>query len=70
MELNQLNISFLEFVLFMWGVIATIAAMQYREEKRHLTRLLQHIIENKTVRDQIVAAHDEFVARVNKEFNK
>ncbi len=67
--MSDINISMLEFILFMWGALATIAAMQYREERRHLMRLLQHIIENKTVRDQIVAAHDEFVDRVNKEYN-
>jgi hypothetical protein len=67
--MSDINISMLEFILFMWGALATIAAMQYREERRHVTRLLQHIIENKTVRDQIVAAHDEFVDRVNKEHN-
>ena len=67
--MSDINISMIEFVLFMWGALATIAALQYREERRHLMRMIQHIIENKTVRDQIVAAHDEFVDRVNKEFN-
>lgn len=67
--MSDINISMLEFILFMWGALATIAAMQYREERRHLMRLLQHIIENKTVRDQIVAAHDEFVDKVKKEYN-
>jgi hypothetical protein len=67
--MSDINISMLEFILFMWGALATIAAMQYREERRHLMRMIQHIIENKTVRDQIVAAHDEFVDRVNKEHN-
>jgi hypothetical protein len=67
--MSDINISMLEFILFMWGALATIAAMQYREERRHLMRLLQHIIENKTVRDQIVAAHDEFVDKVKKEHN-
>ena len=67
--MSDINISMLEFILFMWGALATIAAMQYREERRHLMRMIQHIVENKTVRDQIVAAHDEFVDRVNKEHN-
>ena len=67
--MSDINISMLEFILFMWGALATIAAMQYREERRHLMRMIQHIIENKTVRDQIVAAHDEFVDRVNREHN-
>jgi hypothetical protein len=67
--MSDINISMLEFILFMWGALATIAAMQYREERRHLMRMIQHIVENKTVRDQIVAAHDEFVDRVNREHN-
>jgi hypothetical protein len=67
--MSDINISMLEFILFMWGALATIAAMQYREERRHLMRLLQHIIENKTVRDQIVAAYDEFVDKAKKEYN-
>ncbi len=68
--MSDINISMVEFILFMWGALATAAALQYREERRHMTRLLQHIIEDKIVRDQIVAAHEEFVARVNKEYNK
>jgi hypothetical protein len=67
--MSDINISMLEFILFMWGALATAAALQYREERRHLMRMIQHIIENKTVRDQIVAAHDEFVAKVNREHN-
>jgi hypothetical protein len=67
--MSDINISMLEFILFMWGALATIAAMQYREERKHLMRMIQHIVENKTVRDQIVAAHDEFVAKVNREHN-
>jgi hypothetical protein len=67
--MSDINISMLEFILFMWGALATIAAMQYREERRHLMRMIQHIVENKTVRDQIVAAHEEFVDRVNREHN-
>jgi hypothetical protein len=67
--MSDINISMLEFILFMWGALATAAALQYREERRHLMRMIQHIIENKTVRDQIVAAHDEFVAKANREHN-
>jgi hypothetical protein len=67
--MSDINISMLEFILFMWGALATAAALQYREERRHLMRMIQHIVENKTVRDQIVAAHDEFVAKVNREHN-
>lgn len=67
--MSDINISMLEFILFMWGALATAAALQYREERKHLMRMIQHIIENKTVRDQIVAAHDEFVAKVNREHN-
>lgn len=57
----MIEITFTEVVLLAWAAIATAAAFKYKDEARMGKRMLQVFIERKDVRDQLIAAHAEFM---------
>lgn len=57
----MIEISLIEMVLLAWAVLATAAAFKYKDEARMGKRMLQVFIERKDVRDQLIAAHAEFM---------
>jgi hypothetical protein len=57
----MIEITFIEIVLFAWAVLATAAAFKFREEVRAMRRMMQLFVENKSARDQLVKAHEEFM---------
>ena len=57
----MIEITFTEVVLLAWAAIATAAAFKYKDEARMGKRMLQVFIERKDVRDQLLAAHAEFM---------
>ncbi len=57
----MIEISLTEMVLLAWAVLATAAAFKYKDEARMGKRMLQVFIERKDVRDQLIAAHAEFM---------
>ena len=57
----MIEITLTEMVLLAWAVIATAAAFKYKDEARMGKRMLQVFIERKDVRDQLIAAHAEFM---------
>jgi hypothetical protein len=57
----MIEITFIEIVLFAWAVLATAAAFKLREEVRAMRRMMQLFVENKSARDQLVKAHEEFM---------
>lgn len=57
----MIEITLTEMVLLAWAVLATAAAFKYKDEARMGKRMLQVFIERKDVRDQLIAAHAEFM---------
>jgi hypothetical protein len=57
----MIEITFIEIVLFTWAVLATAAAFKLKEEVRAMRRLMQLFVENKSAREQLVKAHEEFM---------
>lgn len=56
----ELTITFTEAVLFLWGVAASLAAAYFHEEHRMSRRFIIAIIEDKTVRDKLIAEYQDF----------
>ena len=57
----MIEITFIEIVLFAWAVLATAAAFKYKGDVYSMRRMMQLFIENKSARDQLVKAHEEFM---------
>ena len=57
----MIEMTFTEVVLFAWAVLATAAAFKYRDETRMCKRMMVAFIERKDVREQVLAAHAEFM---------
>jgi hypothetical protein len=56
----ELSITFTEFALLCWAVIATAAALKYKEEARHTKIVLNAFIHDEDARAQILAAKARF----------
>ena len=56
----ELSITFTEAALFVWGIIATAAALKYKEEAHHTKVVLNAFIHDEDARRQILAAKDRF----------
>ena len=57
----MIEITFIEMVLFAWAVLATAAALKYKDDLRSIKRMMVAFVENKGVREQILKAHEEFM---------
>jgi hypothetical protein len=57
----MIEITFVEMVLFAWAVLATAAALKYKDDLRSIKRMMVAFVENKGVREQILKAHEEFM---------
>jgi hypothetical protein len=57
----MIEITFIEMVLFAWAVLATAAALKYKDDLRSIKRMMMAFVENKGVREQILKAHEEFM---------
>ena len=57
----MIEITFIEMVLFTWAVLATAAALKYKDDLRSIKRMMVAFVENKGVREQILKAHEEFM---------
>lgn len=57
----MIEITFVEMVLFAWAVLATAAALKYKDDLRSIKRMMMAFVENKGVREQILKAHEEFM---------
>lgn len=57
----ELSITFTELVLFAWAILATAAALKYKENDRMARVVILHILENDEARDKLIAAHEEFM---------
>ena len=57
----MIEITLTEMVLLAWGVLATAAAFRYKEDAYTTRRMLQVFIENKSAREQLLKAHEQFM---------
>ena len=57
----MIEITFIEMVLFTWAVLATAAALKYKDDLRSIKRMMVAFVENKGVREQVLKAHEEFM---------
>ena len=57
----MIEITLTEVALLVWAALATAAAFKYRDDARMGKRMLQIFIERKEVRDQLLAAHAEYM---------
>lgn len=57
----MIEVTFTEMVLFAWAVLATAAAIKYKDEARTIKRMLVTFVENKEARDQLLKAHEQFM---------
>ena len=57
----MIEITLTEMVLFAWSILATAAAIKYKDEARAIKRMLVVFVENKEAREQLLKAHKEFM---------
>ena len=57
----MIEITLTEMALIAWAVLATAAAFKYKDDARSAKRMLIVFIENKSAREQLLKAHDEFM---------
>lgn len=57
----MIELSLTELALFAWGALATGAALKYRGEYTMVRNMLQHFVENKEAREQLLKAHENFL---------
>ena len=60
----MIEITFMEGVLFAWGVIATAYALKYKEEEQRARSVLMAVIERKDVRDNLVEEYAKFMKEI------
>lgn len=58
-----MQVTELEIVLFLWGVVMTWMWLRESQMHRGAKRLLSMMIEDKDTRDKIVSAYEEHVRR-------
>jgi hypothetical protein len=57
----MIEITLTEMVLFAWSILATAAAIKYKDEARAIKRMLVMFLENMEALDQLLKAHEQFV---------
>ena len=56
----MIEVSAIEIVLFAWAIIATGYALKYKSEARGADVFIKVLLENKEVRDDVVAKFEQF----------
>lgn len=62
-----MEISILDIILLVWTVAASAFAHQQYNNSKQVSWLLAKVLEEEDVRNQMVAAHAKFTARMNRE---
>ena len=57
----MIEVTLTEMVLFAWSILATAAAIKYKDEARAIKRMLVMFLENMEALDQLLKAHEQFV---------
>ena len=57
----MIEVTLTEMVLFAWSILATAAAIKYKDEARAIKRMLITFVESKEARDQLLKAHKQFM---------
>lgn len=57
----MIEITLTEMVLFAWAVLATAAAFKYKEEDNRSRMVLMAVMQDKGLRDKLVAAYQDFI---------
>ena len=60
----ELNITLTELMLFCWAMLATGAAIKFKDEAVAAKKVLIIFLLDEDARNQMVQAHDEFRKRV------
>ena len=55
----MIEVSITEIALLVWAGLATASALHYRAEERAARRFIRHLLENKDLRDKVVADFEE-----------
>lgn len=55
----ELNITFIEFALFVWAGVATAAAFKFKHDMHVAKVILMTIVTNEKARNDIVEAHQK-----------
>ena len=56
----MIEVSITEIALFAWAIIATGYALKYKSEARGADVFIKVLLENKEVRDDVVAKFEQF----------
>ena len=56
----MIEVAITEIVLFAWAIIATGYALKYKSEARGADVFIKVLLENKEVRDDVVAKFEQF----------
>jgi len=56
----MIEVSITEIVLFAWAIIATGYALKYKSEAKGADVFIKVLLENKEVRDDVVAKFEQF----------
>jgi hypothetical protein len=56
----MIEVSTIEIVLFAWAIIATGYALKYKSEAKGADVFIKVLLENKEVRDDVVAKFEQF----------
>jgi hypothetical protein len=59
-EIKMIEFSLMEIVLFCWAALATGYALKYKSRAEGADFFARVLIENKNVRDKVVAEFEEF----------
>lgn len=62
-----MEITIADLFLFGWAVIATVGWHKYKEDEAKAKMIIHALINHKELRESVVAAHDEFVSRMEEQ---
>ena len=62
----ELNITFTEFMLFVWAAVATAMAFKHKHDAHVAKVILMTVITNEDARNQIVAAHEKIAKHMER----
>lgn len=60
----MIEVSLTEIVLLVWAGLATASALHYRAQEGAAKRFIRHLLEDKDLRDKIVADFEEHMKEV------
>lgn len=59
-DTHMIEVSITEIALFAWAIIATGYALKYKQVKHQSDVLIHNLLENKELRDGLVADYEQF----------